>query len=44
MASMLLIADNKKIMGDFVLPWQMRAGGWFATLVMAVASIAFIVL
>ncbi len=44
MAAMLLIATNRKIMADFVLPWQMIAGGWVAALVMAVASIAFIAL
>ena len=44
MAAMLLIATNGRIMGEFVLPWQMRAGGIVAALVMAVASVAFIVL
>ena len=44
MAAMLLIATNRKIMADFVLPWQMIAGGWVAVLVMAVASVAFIAL
>ncbi len=44
MAAMLLIATNKKIMGDFVLPWRMAAGGWLAAGVMAAASVAFIAL
>jgi Mn2+/Fe2+ NRAMP family transporter len=44
MAAMLLIATNRKIMADFVLPWQMTVGGWIAALVMAVASVAFIAL
>ncbi len=44
MAAMLLIATNRKIMAEFVLPWPMKVGGAFAALVMAVASIAFIVL
>jgi NRAMP (natural resistance-associated macrophage protein)-like metal ion transporter len=42
MAAMLLIATNRKIMADFVLPWQMTVGGWVAALAMAVASIVFI--
>ena len=44
MATMPLIATNKKIMGDFVLPWRMAAGGWLAAGVMAAASVAFIAL
>jgi Mn2+/Fe2+ NRAMP family transporter len=44
MAAMLLIATNRKIMAEFVLPWQMTAGGVVAAIVMAVASVAFIVL
>jgi NRAMP (natural resistance-associated macrophage protein)-like metal ion transporter len=44
MAAMLLIATNRKIMAEFVLPWPMKVGGAFAALVMAVASTAFIVL
>jgi Mn2+/Fe2+ NRAMP family transporter len=44
MAAMLLIATNRKIMAEFVLPWPMKVGGAFAALVMAVASVAFIAL
>ncbi len=44
MAAMLLIATNRKIMAEFVLPWQMTAGGVVAAIVMAVASVAFIAL
>jgi len=44
MAAMLLIATNRKIMAEFVLPWPMKVGGALAALVMAVASVAFIVL
>ncbi len=44
MAAMLLIATNKKIMGDFVLPRSMAAGGSLAAVVMAAASVAFIAL
>ena len=44
MVTMLLIACNRAIMGEFVLSRPMRAVGWLGTLVMAVASIAFLVL
>ena len=44
MATMLLIATNRRIMGKLVLPWSMTLVGWFATLVMLVASVAFLVL
>jgi len=44
MATMLVIATNRTIMGDFVLSRPMRVMGWLATLVMAVASIGFLVL
>jgi len=44
MATMLLIATNRRIMGALGLDWPMQAVGWLATLVMLVASVAFIVL
>ena len=44
MVVMLLIATNRKIMGHLVLPRWLQALGWLATLVMAVASVAFLVL
>ncbi len=44
MAMMLLIATNRKAMGELTLPWAMQAVGWSATLVMLVASVAFLVL
>ena len=44
MATMLLIACNSAIMGQFVLSRAMRVMGWLGTLVMAAASVAFLVL
>ena len=44
MATMLVIATNRTIMGGFVLSLPMRVMGWLATVVMAAASIAFLVL
>ena len=44
MATMLIIACNPAIMGQFVLSRAMRAMGWLGTLVMAAASVAFLVL
>jgi NRAMP (natural resistance-associated macrophage protein)-like metal ion transporter len=44
MATMLLIACNPKIMKTLVLPTWMVWVGWLATAVMAIASVAFIVM
>jgi Mn2+/Fe2+ NRAMP family transporter len=44
MVVMLLIATNRKVMGHLVLPFWLRALGWLATLAMAAASVAFLVL
>ncbi len=44
MATMLLIASNPQIMGKLTLNWGMKVAGWLATAVMAVASVAFLVL
>jgi NRAMP (natural resistance-associated macrophage protein)-like metal ion transporter len=44
MAAMLLIATNPRIMGAFTLPRSMKLAGWLATLVMAAASLAFLLL
>lgn len=44
MATMLLIATDRRIMGSFVLPRSMVATGWLATVAMAAASIAFLIL
>jgi Mn2+/Fe2+ NRAMP family transporter len=44
MAVMLLIATNARIMGTLGIGWAMQAVGWLATLVMLVASVAFIVM
>jgi Mn2+/Fe2+ NRAMP family transporter len=41
---MLLIATNKKIMGTLALSWGMTAAGVLSTVVMAAASVAFLVL
>ncbi|WP_395666704.1 NRAMP family divalent metal transporter [Methylocella sp.] len=44
MTAMLLVADNPKIMGEFVLPWPLRIAGWTAAAAMALASAGFIAL
>ena len=44
MATMLLIASNPGIMGKLTLSWPMKAAGWLAAAVLAVASVAFLVL
>jgi Mn2+/Fe2+ NRAMP family transporter len=41
MAVMMMIASNRHIMGRLTLPTSMRAVGWLATSVMALASAAF---
>ncbi|WP_343713178.1 divalent metal cation transporter [Inquilinus sp.] len=44
MATMLAIAGSRRIMGPVTLPRSMAIAGWLAVLVMAAASIAFLVL
>jgi len=44
MATMMLIASNPRIMGRLVLSRMMRVMGWLATVVMAAASVGFLVL
>ena len=44
MAAMLLIATNREIMGELTLSRGFAFVGWFATAVMAAASLAFMVL
>jgi len=44
LAAMLLIATNEKIMSAMRLSLSMRIAGWLATIVMAAASISFIIL
>ena len=44
MATMLLIATSRTIMGALTLPRSIAAAGWLAALAMAAASIAFLVL
>ena len=41
MAVMMVIAMNQRIMGRLTLPRPMLVVGWLATIVMALASIAF---
>jgi Mn2+/Fe2+ NRAMP family transporter len=38
---MMVIAMNKRIMGRLTLPRLMQMVGWLATIVMALATIAF---
>jgi len=43
MIVMMLIATNKRIMGRLSLPLTLRVGGWVATAVMALVSVALFV-
>jgi NRAMP (natural resistance-associated macrophage protein)-like metal ion transporter len=42
MFSVMRLADDPKIIGEFHLPAYLRWGGWLATAVMALASVAFL--
>jgi Mn2+/Fe2+ NRAMP family transporter len=44
MAAMLFIATNRRIMGKLTLSPMMRISGWVATIVMAGATLAFLIL
>ncbi len=44
MAVIMLIASNGHIMGRLTLPRYMQIGGWLATAIMLVASVAFFLL
>jgi len=44
MAVMMVIAMNPRIMGRLTLPRPMLIGGWLATIVMAVVTVAFFVI
>ena len=39
MVTMMLLSSNRKVMGDFALPPILKAFGWLATFVMAIAAI-----
>lgn len=39
---MMLLTQDRKIMGNFVLPGYLRVFGWAGTLVMSAASIALL--
>ena len=43
MAVMMLISSNPRIMGHLVIGWKLRVIGWFATAVMAAASVGLFV-
>jgi Mn2+/Fe2+ NRAMP family transporter len=43
MAVMMVIAMNPRIMGRLTLPHSMVAGGWLATVVMALATLGFFI-
>jgi NRAMP (natural resistance-associated macrophage protein)-like metal ion transporter len=43
MIVMMLIATNGRIMGRLTLPWSLRIGGWTATAIMALVSVALFV-
>jgi NRAMP (natural resistance-associated macrophage protein)-like metal ion transporter len=39
----MIMAGQKRVMGQFVLPWPLAAIGWLATVVMAAVAVALIV-
>ena len=43
MIMVMLVTSSRRIMGDFTLPPWLKIGGWLATALMAVASIAMLV-
>lgn len=43
MALMMILTQNRRVMGDFTLPAYLRAGGWIATAVMLVASLGMFI-
>jgi NRAMP (natural resistance-associated macrophage protein)-like metal ion transporter len=43
MVVMMLISSNERIMGRLVISWRLRVVGWFATAVMAAASVGLFV-
>jgi NRAMP (natural resistance-associated macrophage protein)-like metal ion transporter len=43
MALMMLLTQNRKVMGPFTLPWYLRVFGWIGTVAMCAASVAFLV-
>ncbi len=43
MVVMMMMTANRKVMGQFTLPWFLRYLGWFATVVMAAASIGLFI-
>jgi NRAMP (natural resistance-associated macrophage protein)-like metal ion transporter len=42
MVVLMLLSENKRIVGKFRLPSHLRIGGWIATAVMLAASLAFL--
>ena len=42
MCMMMLLTQNRKVMGEFVLPAYLRIGGWLGAVVMGIASIALL--
>jgi len=42
MVVMMLMSDNRRVMGRFLLPLPLKALGWLATTVMAVTAVALI--
>ena len=44
MVMIMLLAGRKKVMGPFTLPLRLRVLGWTATIVMAGAAVAMLVM
>lgn len=42
MVMMMLLATRPRVMGRFILPWPLAAGGWISTLAMAAAAVGMI--
>jgi len=43
MVVMMFMSINKRIMGNFTLPWPLQVIGWIATIVMTFTAVALIV-
>jgi Mn2+/Fe2+ NRAMP family transporter len=39
MVMMMILTQNRKVMGRFTLPLYLRVGGWIATAIMLIAAL-----
>ena len=43
MAAMMLMDSQRKVMGEFTMPWPLKLFGWLATAAMATAVVVMFV-